>query len=187
MGQHIHEAAGRMRRLVDDLLDLGRLEAGDFGLRPCAVDPAELANRAIGEARLRLPDREIRAEIGRLPVVMADPDRVAQVFDNLLENAGRYAPGGPIAVRASVEGGSVRFEVADRGPGIPPAELARIFEPFYRGERGETLPVRGGGLGLSIARQLVERHGGAVGVASTIGVGSTFWFTLPAADAPRPD
>ena len=175
----IDEAAGRMRRLVDDLLDLGRIEAGEFGLRRCTVDLAELARRAVAEARVRAPTRELRAEVGVLPPVEADPDRIGQVLDNLLENALRYAPEGPIAVRVRAEPDAVRVEVTDRGPGISAADRARIFEPFYRGERSEISPVRGGGLGLTIAKRLVALHGGAIGVRSRPGRGSTFWFTLP--------
>lgn len=118
------------------------------------------ARRDVREATVRAPERVIRAQVGRLPLVMADPDRLRQVLDNLLENAIRYAPLGPISVRASSRGAVILIEVSDRGPGIPPSERARIFEPFYRGEHGETSRRRGGGLGLAIAKCLVERHGG---------------------------
>jgi signal transduction histidine kinase len=179
MAQQIHEAAGRMRRLVDDLLDLGGMDSDNFGLRRRASNVGELVRRAVAEARVRAPGREVRAEVGPLPTAEADPDRLGQVLDNLLENALRYAPDGPIVARARRQGEAIRVEVADRGPGIAAVERPRIFEPFYRGERSETSPVRGGGLGLTIAKRLIERHGGSIGVRSRPGRGSTFWFTLP--------
>jgi two-component system OmpR family sensor kinase len=106
-------------------------------------------------------------------------------MNNLLSNAVRYsAAETEIRVGADVLGdGSVEIQVSDRGPGILPEDCERIFEKFYRGKDGSTLAVRGTGLGLAVARQLVEAHGGSIGVHSTLGEGSTFWVRLPSLSA----
>src|SRR5207248_10459776 len=117
-----------------------------------------------------------------LPTVTVDLDRLGQVMNNLLSNAARYSAGGTqIRVSAVRTGTSVEIDVADQGPGVAPEDCERIFEKFYRGRHGVTLAVRGTGLGLAVARQLVEAHGGSIGVRSTLGRGSTFWVRLPIA------
>jgi signal transduction histidine kinase len=106
-------------------------------------------------------------------------------MNNLLSNAARYsAAGSEIRVSAFADGEAVRIEVTDQGAGIAAEDCERIFEKFYRGKHGATLAVRGAGLGLAVARQLVEAHGGQIGVRSTPGQGSTFWLRLPLAAAP---
>jgi signal transduction histidine kinase len=127
---------------------------------------------------------EWRSEIaGTLPEIQADPDRLAQVLGNLLSNAIKYTSAGTISIQARVEGGQVVIVVADTGIGIAPAEQARIFEPFYRSDRDRRFP-QGMGLGLSIARDLVEAHGGRLTVESTPGQGSRFSVWLPLAPVP---
>lgn len=175
----IHGASVRMARLVDDLLDLSRMEAGRLALRPCRLELAELLRCAVAAARVQDPERAFELRTDPLPSLVGDPDRLRQVVDNLLGNALRYAPEGPILVRAESRGDRVRVEVTDQGPGISPEDQVRVFEPFYRGARSEIQPLRGGGLGLTIVRELIEAHGGEVGLHSTPGQGSTFWFTLP--------
>lgn len=175
----IHNASVRMARLVDDLLDLSRIEAGRLDLRPRELDLAELLKSAVRAARVQAPHLEIQLEIDELPTLVADPDRLRQIIDNLLNNAERYAATSRVIVRARRCDGGVRVDVSDEGPGISPEDQERIFEPFYRGKRSEVLPQRGGGLGLTIVRHLVEAHGGRVGLESAPGRGSTFWFTLP--------
>lgn len=174
----IHGAAVRMARLVDDLLDLSRMEAGRLTLRPTRIELPELLRAAAAASGVQA-GREIRLELAELPPLLADPDRLRQVLDNLLSNAQRYAPSGRVTVRARADGERVRVEVIDEGPGLSREEQARVFEPFYRGANSEVLPLRGGGLGLTIVRRLVEAHGGRVGLTSRPGRGSTFWFTLP--------
>jgi signal transduction histidine kinase len=175
----INGAAVRMARLVDDLLDLSRIEAGRLTLRARELDLGAILRSAVAAARVHEPSRQLELELPTLPILRGDPDRIRQVIDNLLGNALRYAPEGPIRVLARPDDHGVRVEVADQGPGIPPEDQPRVFEPFYRGANSEIQPLRGGGLGLTIVRKLVEGHGGAVGLNSTPGSGSTFWFTLP--------
>jgi signal transduction histidine kinase len=176
-------ASDHMLALVDDLLDLSRVQAGKLSLSVEKVELApmvraslvELAAQALGKDQV-LANR-VRAD---LPWVTADPGRLRQVLSNLVGNAIKYTPeGGSIMVRAKVEGDFVRVEVEDTGIGIAPEEQARIFESFTQLDMTSTRSKGGVGLGLSIVRALVEAQGGQVGVASQPGLGSTFWFTLP--------
>src|SRR5262249_9434058 len=112
--------------------------------------------------------------------VNVDPDRLRQIVSNLLSNALTYASEGPITVRARLDGAEARIEVTDAGPGLRPEEIERVWETFYRGAEAAQLPNRGSGLGLTVVKQLVELHGGRVGVQSVPGSGATFWLTLPA-------
>jgi signal transduction histidine kinase len=115
------------------------------------------------------------------PAVAADPDRIDQLFGNLIGNALRFTPaGGRILVTAGVAGECVRFSVTDSGPGISAQELPRVFDRFWQGSGSEG---GGAGLGLAIATRIVEAHGGRIGVDSQPGEGSTFWFELPTAPA----
>jgi signal transduction histidine kinase len=175
----LYGASVRMGRLVDDLLDLSRMEIGRLRLHPTTVDLNELLQSAVAAARFQYKDHRLKLRARALPSIYADPDRLRQVIDNLLTNAHRYAPEGPILLRGRTNKTSVRIEVVDQGPGISPEDCARVFEPFFRGANSAISPLRGGGLGLSIVRKLVEAHGGSVGVETALGQGSTFWFTLP--------
>ena len=169
----------RLQGIVEDLLDLSRIQAGkvEVSLTPLpakTVLEAAVAGKADAAKDAGLQLREEIVE----PVlpVLVDPERIQLVFDNLLANAIRHSPrGGSIRVRALPEDGRVRFEVADDGPGIPPEYRQRIFEKFFRmpGTKGEGI-----GLGLYISREVVAAHGGEMGVVSD-GRGSRFWFTLP--------
>ncbi len=114
-----------------------------------------------------------------LPVIRADARRLEQVFDNLLDNALRYSPGGRVAVSARVDDGKVQFTVSDEGVGIPAGELRHIFDAFYRGRSPAVEKVKGSGLGLTICKGIVEAHGGRIWAESTPGKGSRFHFTLP--------
>jgi PAS domain S-box-containing protein len=178
-------AAKQMERLVDDLLDVARIEAGGLSLELGPVDAAALVGdtaalfeAASGEKAMRL---EVHVEDG-LPPLRADRGRLSQVLSNLLGNAVKYVPlGGRVELRAeAVAPGGVRFMVRDSGPGIAPDQLPRLFDRFWQAERGQ----RGGaGLGLAIAKGIVEAHGGTLEVESALGRGSTFWFSLPVATA----
>jgi signal transduction histidine kinase len=184
----IRTNADRLGRLVNDLLDLSRLETGadELDLQPVDVLPIleagreHLANRSIQETKaLRI---EVEAE-AHLPAVRADPARLLQILRGLLDNAFNFTPaGGSIWIRARRLEGRLRLEVEDTGTGITPAEQPHVFERFFRGEQALNLGVPGTGLGLSITARLVERHGGTIGLESAgiPGQGSRFTVTLPA-------
>ncbi|HEY8393703.1 MAG TPA: HAMP domain-containing sensor histidine kinase [Thermaerobacter sp.] len=180
--------AERLGRLLEDLFDVARIEAGQLDVRlrrlPAgrwlaeAVAGLEALARQFG-ARL---EATLAPELGEA-VVEADPDRLGQVLANLVGNAARHAGrDGQVRLAATLAGDRLRVEVADDGPGIDPADLPHVFEPFYRG--GTAARSRGAGLGLSIARAIVEAHGGHIGVTSRQGEGASFWFTVPLAPGP---
>ena len=171
----------RLARLVDDLLSLSRLEASPPLMQTVNVQAvvetalSSLFNRAEA-AGLTLT---LDAPPG-VPRVRADADRLEQALANLLDNAIKYTPsGGAVTVRLISEGGYVRVEISDTGPGIPPDDLSHLFEPLYRAESVRHLP--GTGLGLTIVRAILEQHGAPVSVRSRPGQGATFTFRLPIA------
>jgi signal transduction histidine kinase len=170
-------------RLLNDLLDLARSDAGRLGLR---LQPTELAPLIEDAVRLMRAQTEGASQAlteriePDLPVIEAEPDRVRQILVNLITNAHEYSPvGASIEVTAHGYGGGVEVSVTDNGPGIPAAQLEHIFERFTRGDAGLTQRVGGTGLGLAISKSLVELHGGTIEVDSTPGEGSTFRFRLP--------
>jgi two-component system phosphate regulon sensor histidine kinase PhoR len=181
-GERILHNARRMRRLVDDLLDLSRVESGAWEPEPEVVDVAGVAQavwRSLpGDVRGDRPEPDLA---GADHAVRADPRALRQILQNLLENAARYSPpDGTVSVTTRRDGDRVRIEVTDRGPGIPLAHQDRIFERFYRVDRARGREAGGGtGLGLAIARHLVLAHGGEIGVESELDSGTTVWLTLP--------
>jgi len=182
----IHTSSALMLRLVDDLLDTSRLDSGRIELKRDRVQLAVWLARvaaAFGQAN---PSHRVVAHLPTpLPMVCADVDRLGQVMNNLLSNAARYsAAGSEIRITAHVVDAWVEVNVTDHGTGVAPEDRERIFEKFYRGRYGVTLAVRGTGLGLAVARQLVEAHAGTIGVRSTVGEGSEFWVRLPIASDP---
>ena len=174
------EECERLQEIVDELLDLARLQSGTIQLDLEQVSARQLLERAARAFRAGATARGIELVSDPLAsheCVLADPARVQLVFTNLLENALRHTPaGGRVELHASDADRSVRFEVADTGSGIPVEQQQRVFEKFYRGAGDAT---GGAGLGLSIARDVVRAHGGEIGVESEPGRGSRFWFTLP--------
>jgi signal transduction histidine kinase len=174
------EDCERLQAMVDDLLDLSRIEAGRVEMHPCPTSAAALVEAAIEAHQAAAEERGLQlSTTAPLPdgEVMADPERVALVFANLITNAIRYTPkNGEVWVRAQRTNGSVRFEVTDTGIGIPKEYHPRLFDKFFRVPGA---PIGGAGLGLSIAKEIVQGHGGDIGVKSEAGQGSTFWFTLP--------
>ncbi|QIA27261.1 HAMP domain-containing histidine kinase [Thermaerobacter sp. PB12/4term] len=187
-GQIVAEAE-RLGRLIDDLFQLAQIETGQLDLRleRFAAGPwlEERATALEALVRERGARWQVRIDPGLAGVWLeADPHRLAQVLGNLVDNAARHAgPEGQVRLDAAGVPGGIRVQVADDGPGIDPADLPRIFEPFYRGR--EAARSRGAGLGLSIVRALVEAHGGRVGVESAPGQGTRLWFVLPRAPEPR--
>ena len=177
LGSVISDESARLSRLIDNLLDLSKLEGGAAEPRPqwCSVE--EVINAAVDD--LRLPPNRLSLSLDPdLPLVRADAAQLERAFANLLENGVRYSGGHPVSVRARVTGGRLLVRVVDRGPGIPPAQRDRVFEPFYRA--GSTSAGhRGSGLGLAIVRGFVEANGGRVSVESLPGQGTSFVVEFP--------
>ncbi len=171
-------------RLLNDLLDLARSDAGRLTIRPVRTEATGLIEDAVRTMRAQLDARgqELTLEIAPdLPEIEADRDRIRQVLVNLLTNANEYCPqGANIGVQARRDDAEVEIDVIDDGPGIPEQQLEHIFERFSRGDAGETQRVGGTGLGLAISKSLIELHGGTIGAESTLGEGSTFRIRLPA-------
>ena len=173
----------RLTRLIDDLLQLSRLEDRRTVLRHERVDMATVVGRVVDIFQTRAQEKgvELGVEVeAHLPPVSGDPDMLAQVLVNLVDNAVKYTPeGGRITIRAGVVGGRLRVSVADTGVGIPEESLSRVFERFYRVDKARAREQGGTGLGLAIVKHIVEAHGGRVWAQSEVGRGSTFTFELP--------
>ena len=166
----------RLSRLVENLLDMSRLEAGKAEPHRGPVDLAEVLEAARqGQGKAESIRLALDAE---LPMVDADAAQLERVFANLLENAVRYGNGRPVQVRSRVVGGNIVVRVVDQGPGIPEGEWERIFEPFQHGDAANA----GSGLGLAIAKGFVEANGGEIAVESLPGQGTSFVVTLPPHD-----
>ena len=174
----------RLQRLVQDLEELSRAEAGQMLLERETVDPASFIEEAATRLRSQYRDKEVELAIhlpDLLPVVSADKWRMTQVMLNLLGNALQYTPqGGQVTVTAQPDQDRIVFRVADTGIGIAPEHLPHLFERFYRVDRSRSRAGGGSGIGLTISRYLVEAHGGQLWAKSAgPGQGSTFTFTLP--------
>ncbi len=179
--QGIEEETTRLEEIVDNLLDLGRIEHERLGLNRRPADLVELARKTITALEPQLGAHRIEVDFpsGSL-VAEVDPKRLEQVLRNLLSNAIKYSPlGSVIKVQGKREPGEVYLSVQDEGIGIPAEEQARIFERFYRVDNAMTRRTRGAGLGLAVCQGIVEAHGGQMGVKSSPDCGSTFWITLP--------
>jgi signal transduction histidine kinase len=181
----------RLGRLVDQLLELSRLESGDVPMVRERVALPPLVARVLLEIDVMRARRdvELTEDLPKdLPAIYADAERVHQVLFNLLDNAVRFTPsGGRVTVRASRRNGSVDVTVADTGPGIAAEHLSRVFERFYRIDPGRSRNEGGTGIGLAIARSVVEAHGGRIWVESEPGKGSVFTFELPADEGREPE
>jgi signal transduction histidine kinase len=178
----IERSARRMERMVRDLLDAESIDAGHLAIatRPC--EPAALLESVREAFAPMAAEQSIALQVVAPPAratgrVMADPERVFQVLSNLVGNALKFVPGGgTVILGAQVAGHAVRLSVADNGPGIAPDDLQRVFDRYWQAHRGGRT---GAGLGLHIARGIVERHGGRISVQSQLGHGTTFCVTLP--------
>jgi signal transduction histidine kinase len=173
----------RLGRLVEQLLDLSRLESGDVPLRREPVSLAPLVALVMSEIEVACADREVEVVSDLsddLPTIEADSERVHQVIFNLVDNAVRFTPeGGEVRIEAHRHNGSVEVSVADTGVGIPADALPRLFERFYRVDPARAREDGGTGIGLAIARSVVEAHGGSIRAESAPGHGSVFTFDLP--------
>jgi len=178
---------GMQNRLVNDLLDVSRVETGRLELHPALCNLLSLVSEVVEDQRYLTPDRTLTLN---LPVasellVMADADRVRQVVSNYLSNALKYSEvDKPVAIDIETNGSRVRVAVRDEGPGLSESQQQHVWERFYRvpGVEVKTGSGVGLGLGLHISRMIIERQGGRVGLQSVPGKGSTFWFTLPLAE-----
>jgi signal transduction histidine kinase len=178
----IKRAGDRMNRLVQDLLDVAKLEAGRMSLVRRPVDVAALLAEADEMLRPLAAERSIGFESScgdGLPPLHADADRAQQAIGNLVGNAIKFTPkGGRIAVHAEAWGTGIRFSVRDTGAGIPPEQLTKIFGRFWQADHADR---RGIGLGLAITKAIVEAHGGKIWVESRVNEGTVFYFTLDSA------
>jgi len=178
----VRRAADRMNRMIQDLLDVKKMESGRLGIDPKPESPVSLVNDTVEMLRPLATGSTITLEAdvpeGLLPV-MADASRIQQVLSNLVGNAVKFTPrNGRVTVCAEAIDGGIRFGVIDTGPGIPPDQVPHIFGQFWQAMPSDR---RGIGLGLAIAKGIVEAHGGMIWVESNVGLGSTFYFTLPSA------
>ena len=178
----IAEQAHRLTALVNDLLDVSRIQAGRLELRLAACDLVELCQQAVEEQRMST-ERHIDLDVPAEPVlVLADSERLGQVFQNLLGNALKYSdPQTRVQVTLTRRDGQAQVQVQDQGVGIKSDEVPLIFERFYRASTARAGKERGLGLGLAICKEIVERHQGRIWAASEEGQGSTFAFELPLA------
>jgi signal transduction histidine kinase len=179
----IRRNAHRLLRLIDDLLDLARLDVGGLRLHVAELDLNDVVTRLVDVSRPAAEARGLTLELVTPPgelLIFGDPHRIEIIFTNLLGNALKFTPdGGRVAMRVSLDETSCRVDVEDNGPGIGSDELDRIFDRFYQVEGSERRRQGGAGIGLSLARKLSELHGGSVAVTSVVGSGSTFSVTLP--------
>jgi len=176
--------AERLSNLIEDLLELSRIESRKGPLRVGPVDVARVAASIMAgmEPQLRARSLDVKLVAEDAPPALADRGALEQILTNLLDNAAKYShPGGHVEVRVGSEGDSVRVDVRDDGIGIPKQDLPRIFERFYRVEKARSRDLGGTGLGLAIVKHLVQALGGEIHVASEVGRGSSFCFLLPKA------
>jgi signal transduction histidine kinase len=187
----IAESAGQLQKMINDLLDLARSDAGKLRIEPEPTSVRTLAQRVGRQMRPYFEEKNQKLTVSvekDLPEVEADPDRIGQVLANLLTNANKYSPDGArVRLAATKNGDEVEFAVSDNGPGMGQEELEHVFDRFWRAESGETQAVGGTGLGLAIAKSLVELHGGAITATAIPGEGATFRFVLPIARDGRPE
>ncbi|MFN3429259.1 MAG: ATP-binding protein [Candidatus Sericytochromatia bacterium] len=181
--QHILKVTETLTKLVNDLIEMTTIRAGKLRLETDPMNFGEVVLGAVFAVQSRAQAKNLwlaNHVPSTLPELVADAERVAQVLVNVLDNAIKFTPeGGRIDIRASVENGTMRCEVQDTGEGIAPEDIEKLFKEFSQADMSATRAHGGLGIGLSIAKTLVERHGGHIGVLSRKGRGSTFWFTLP--------
>lgn len=177
----IEEESNRLEELIDNLLDLSQVEQGALRISREPVQLRRLVREAVENAQRRTEAHWFVVDLpSELPRVWADPRRIRQVLNNLLENAIKYAPnGGQITVTCELDADEVTVNIADQGQGIPSEFLRRIFDRFFQVDSASTRRTGGSGLGLAIAKAIIEAHGGRIWAESEQGQGSVFHFTLP--------
>ena len=182
--EQINSSAERLSRMVDDLLSVARIESGRLAVRIAPVDISTVFDDALDPFVQREPERPFLRDLDeKLPPVVADPDKLVQVLTNLLCNAVKYSPqAAPVSIYARRQGSVAEIGVEDRGIGLSADECSRIFEKFFRSDRDEVQEASGTGLGLYVAKSLVEMQGGRLQVSSEVGRGARFFFHLPLAE-----
>jgi len=177
MLEQVNHDADRVKRLIDELLDISRLETGRLHLHRQMVDLSQVVATVISKVTMEYPSLDATVTFpADVPEVYADPDKLTQVLTNLVENACKYASPVGLTISAELLPGEVAVAVRDRGEGIPPSDLPKVFDKFFRRDLGRPT---GSGLGLWISRGLVQVHGGNLTANSAPGLGTTFRFTLP--------
>jgi len=186
----IHKQTVVLNRLVADLRDLALAEAGQLKLERKALPLRDVITQVSEGLEIQAHEKEVTLKVevaANLPQVQADEQRITQVLFNLISNALRHTPaGGTITVNAELREDRVQVSVRDTGTGISPEDLPHVFERFYRADRSRARSTGGSGLGLTIAKQIVEAHGGQIWAQSWLGAGSTFAFGLPLSAPPVP-
>jgi signal transduction histidine kinase len=179
--QFIDAECDVLETLIHDFLESSLIDAGMLRLEVQPVKLPPLLKSVVDDIARRTQVHRFVVDFSkRFPILDADPDRIAQVLRNLLDNAVKYSPeGGLIVVRGELRAEEVVVSVADQGVGLTPEHLNRLFEKYFRARSGPARHVAGTGLGLRIARAIVEGHGGRIWAESQLGVGTTFYFTLP--------
>ncbi len=179
--KHVEEAVPRLSRLIEDMLDISRIERGLFHVERRPMDLAALAARLVEQMEPALQRHTIALTVPDQPVaIRGDEHRLEQVLHNLLNNAVKYSPmGGPITVRVEQRAAQACLEVSDQGLGIPAAEQVHLFQRFFRVGNAQRSHISGFGLGLYLVKEIVSRHDGTVEVRSVEGQGSTFTVCIP--------
>ena len=181
--QVIRSSSNFMVELVDDLLDVAKIESGKLHLDLQPVDIKAILEHSISLNRILAGRKHITFELvsqDQLPTIMVDPVKIEQVFDNLLSNGVKYSqPGSAVQVKVMVENDVITISVRDQGEGIPRNEIEKLFKPFSQTSVKSTAGEKSSGLGLAIARRIVEGHQGRIWVESAVGQGSTFYVTIP--------
>lgn len=172
----------RLLRLVNDILDLKRVEAGKLGLNLAMVEPRQLVSEVADSlAELsRESSVKLTHQIAKEKPFCADPLRIAQVLTNLVANAIKFSPANAeVLINVEHDASGIKFSVTDKGKGIAESDMEKLFQKFQQLDSSDTREHMGSGLGLAIAKLIVELHGGQIGVTSKVGAGSTFWFSVP--------
>lgn len=180
----VNAEVNRLGRLVEDVLNVSRIEAGELKLTCIEVDVIQVVNQVVDEFTARNVSRKLHYMPGSIrPILRADPDRLHQVIANLIDNAVKYSPeNSEVTVSIELNGDKGIFSVSDNGPGIPIEEQPRLFQKFYRLDSGDDKETYGYGLGLYLSRRLIEGMNGRIWVESSLGHGATFRFALPLAE-----
>ena len=179
----IHSDADQLARLINDLLDLSKIESGELKIQTKSIEIRPVIDRVISGFKIQVKEKLITVNINipeNIPKILADETRIIQVLLNLVDNSVKYSPkNGQINISAEEKDGFVQINVSDNGPGIPGEDISRVFERFYRIDKARSRELGGTGLGLSIVKHIVQIHNGEVSVKSELGKGSTFSFTIP--------